>query len=1630
MPPIKSGFAPKCRILTSNETQGSFETWKETLLFNLTLEGTFEFLLDDGYKWKTVSENNRGLEADVGENAKTAKQKAAILSMLLGTIAGYAPVISRQYITQEALSLSDIWHRLRIFYGFRKSGALILDLSTFHIDEGESYEALWERLHAFTMDNLLHPADGLRHLNDDKPKREEMTPTLLNTTVVLWLRAIHPSLPALVKQRYSTELRSKTVATLREDISESLDALLAELSGESAANIARAAVFNSYHKRSPGQSTYRQKTTRFCPLCDANNRTNDHFLSECSYLPEADKRFMSFRARTRAVGVNDNDDDYEVKESLPDSNMRQVTGKSIANDGKKLPVTTVIPAVRKVTVKSSPYLFVQYRNHNTKLIIDSGAEANMMKLSYAKHIGANIIKASTGATLGDGVTDMDVVGEVHLIFKLDNIDLYFDGLVSIDLSDDVLAGVPFMVTNDVYARPAKGVVYFGDREFKCNMTNKATKAEIVRIQRQTVLLPGDHISLPVPPSFAEEEVVAIEPRIDAPSFSNVKYQNCWLQPQVVKPEGGQISICNDTHTPVMIGRHEQVATLRPVTMYQEKPTNYTEIQSPQIKPQATLDYLDVSIDPDGILNEKQRQQFGDLHYKFRDVFDSRSLGLYNGSSGPLEVVINMGPTLPPQRKGRMPMYSRSLMEEQQRICDELEGTVLLKPEEVGVVCEYINPSFLIMKKSGKKRLVTAFGEVGQYSKPQPALMPDTNSVLRQIGNYDWIVTSDLSGAYWQLPLSKESMRYCGVVTPYKGVRVYGRSAMGMPGSETALEEILCRILGDQLTEGGVTKLADDIYCGGSTPEEAMREWERVLQSLNDNGLRLSASKTTICPKSVSILGWVWETGTISASPHRISTLATVDPPQTVRKMRSYVGSFKFLSRVMKSYSEVLHPLEEVIAGRNSSEKITWTDNLVAAYRRSQDHLKSSKTLTMPRRDDQLQIVTDASNTGLGAAMFVLRGGEPKIAGFFSSRYKKHQMTWMPCETEALSISAAVTHFAPFIVQSSSQTMVLTDSLPCVQAFKKLRKGEFSSSSRVSTFLSCLCRFNVQLCHLKGSENTYADFASRNAAECKDKRCQVCTFINNSMESVIRSCTVKEVLESTVPVPYNTRSGWLKLQLSDDSLRRACAHMKQGTKPSRKCSGIKDVKRYLQTAKVANDGLLVVPEYIPSVGRVERIVVPEVYLHGLLECLHLKLNHPSKSQLKKVFVRAFYALNLDSALEVTARCCHTCVSLSDMPNRFLQQSSTTSPTAIGSNFSADVIRRSGQFILVIREYISSYTSAKLIWNEKASSIRTALLILTGDLIPSTGMSVTVKVDPASACRSLISDPELKRNGVGLELGHPKNKNKNPVAERAIRELHSEINKVVGDSPTITEKILTKSVQNLNCRLRGEGVSAREIWTKRDQYNGGQIPIDDLLLMKAKVVNKEKSHVPSSTFKARGKRSFMIVPLKRGDLVYINSDRDKTHARDRYIVIEVRGATCDVQKFTGLQLRARIYTINRADVTTVQPWRFDINDHADDVSEDSDDKDDYPEATAAGDYVNGESQEENHDQPQEDTNKEDHDQSQEDEEDTNDDEDPVDGDVSDSDSDGSQDEVTEVTTRSGRQVRLPKHLNDYTLCGNWK
>ena len=273
-----------------------------------------------------------------------------------------------------------------------------------------------------------------------------------------------------------------------------------------------------------------------------------------------------------------------------------------------------------------------------------------------------------------------------------------------------------------------------------------------------------------------------------------------------------------------------------------------EVAQAAVKPTISRHSATVTVDPDEILPTKHRDQMHKLLTEFDSVFDRNYKG-YNGAVGPFEAQVNMGPTKPPQRKGRLPHCARNKLVELQEKFDELEKAgVFVRPEDVNIAVEYVNPSFLIAKPNGGHRLVTAFPDVGRYSKPQPSLIPDVDSTLRHIAQWKYICITDLSSAFYQIPLDQNSVKYCGVVTPFKGTRVYARCAMGMPGSESALEELMCRVLGDLLQAGIVTKLADDLYCGGNSPDELVTNWKRVLQDLQQSQLCLSPSKTTTAPR--------------------------------------------------------------------------------------------------------------------------------------------------------------------------------------------------------------------------------------------------------------------------------------------------------------------------------------------------------------------------------------------------------------------------------------------------------------------------------------------------------------------------------------------------------------------------------------------------------------------------------------------------------------------------------------------------------------------------------------------------------------------------------------------------------------
>ena len=1481
--------APKQWALPSDATVNQFEAWKNNLIFTLSLDKVNTNFLKDDSTWRkqTKSTTNRGFTDDAepvpADQRLTGAQKASALNLMLGQIANYAP-INRSTIVKNSTSLKDVWKAIRQHLGFQANGARVLDLADMGLKPGERPEELYQRLLAFMDDNLMKTDGGVKHLNEDITEDEEVTPSLENYIVVQWLKILHKDLPKLIKQRYGTELRTNSIASIKGEISGALDSLLEEISTNQDSKVLRSVIFNNRSQSNRSQSksrTSERVVNKECPLCQQAGRpSTNHYLTECRHLPERDRKFIT---RSRCTTVDPEEEEQsENDDQHSEHELRRLSVNENSHD--------VLPIARRVPVVESPCMTCFFKHHSIRVTVDSGATGNYIRLDVVKRMNVNVRKNTQKSHQADGKSSLAVVGEVTITLSYKGHDLILEALVAPDLEDEVLGGSPFMKNNDVWVRPGKQIIGIGESIYYYNTksTNQTStrriQAEVMKSPSAVTVWPGDYLQLEVPAQFSDEEI-SVEPRNDCKLNSTRQPTEMWPNPQLITCAENTIRIPNLTSEPKTISKGDHFCQIvRTVSIEPQEQCTVVSKAHPTIKDDHSA-YLEVVIDPDNITPPEYKEKLQNICESYKHVFSPKLKG-YNGRDGAVKAVVNMGPVMPPQRKGRLPMYNKDKLDLLQDKFDELEAlNVIGKPEDVNVKVEYLNSSMLIKKPRGGFRLVTDFGDVAKYAKPQPSLLPNMDSTLRSLAQWKYIICTDLSKAYHQIPLDKDSRKYCGISTPFKGTRVYLTAAMGMPGSETALEEIVCRVFGSLIYDNQAAKIADNLFCGGNTLDELCTNWEQLVKAASRNDLSLSPAQTIINPKSTTVLGWLWSEGKLSATPHTLCTLQTCKTPETVKQLKSFIGAYKILSRVIPECAKVISPLDTIAAGRQSSEKIIWNDQNMKCFTNAQQHLEKATTITMARKSDKLWIVLDAAtrSPGIGATLYLGDNNKDfKIGGFFSAKLKSNQIDWLPCEREALGIGASVKHFQPYIIQSEHQTTVLTDNKPCVQAYAKAQKGEFSASPRVATFLSNCHRFQVAVQHIAGAQNLLSDHQSRNPSNCEDSSCQICRFIVEIEESVVRAISVEDVISGKIKSPFTTRTTWKSTQQECPDLRRTHAHLTQGTRPSKKQTSIRDVKRYLQKVVVANDGLLIVRNDEVTSTVKERIVVPRSVINGLLASLHLKLDHPTNHQLKQVARRYFYALDIEAVIDQVTSTCHTCSALSQLTHMREKQSTSDPPDGVCIRFAADVIRRERQFILLLRDVVTSYTWSLMVENEQGASLREGLMRLCIPVRPIDGPKAVIRVDPAPGFRAIQEDKLLAENNITLDIGRVKNVNKNPVAERGVEELELELRKQDPSGGPVSDLTLATATARLNARIRSRGLSAREMLFQRDQFTNGQIPLVDMDLITDQHQSKVRNHPHSEKSKAPNRGERPNADIKVGDLIYIHHDANKLKSRDRYIV----------------------------------------------------------------------------------------------------------------------------------------------------
>lgn len=161
---MTSNRAPKQWSLTIT----SFEAWRQNLQYILSLDANFAPFLADDASWQKKSQGPMRGFTDDGEDIpasrrRTAQQKCTHLDLMLGQIANYCPVISRNTIVKTSTSIQSIWQNIRMHFGFQLTGAHFIDFNNIKLEHNDRPEDLFRRLMSFVEDNLLIANSNITH---------------------------------------------------------------------------------------------------------------------------------------------------------------------------------------------------------------------------------------------------------------------------------------------------------------------------------------------------------------------------------------------------------------------------------------------------------------------------------------------------------------------------------------------------------------------------------------------------------------------------------------------------------------------------------------------------------------------------------------------------------------------------------------------------------------------------------------------------------------------------------------------------------------------------------------------------------------------------------------------------------------------------------------------------------------------------------------------------------------------------------------------------------------------------------------------------------------------------------------------------------------------------------------------------------------------------------------------------------------------------------------------------------------------------------------------------------------------------------------------------------------------------
>lgn len=386
---------------------------------------------------------------------------------------------------------------------------------------------------------------------------------------------------------------------------------------------------------------------------------------------------------------------------------------------------------------------------------------------------------------------------------------------------------------------------------------------------------------------------------------------------------------------------------------------------------------------------------------------------------------------------------------------------------------WASPLHVVPKKDGNIRPCGDYRRLNAITKPDRYPVPRLHDFTYILANKKIFTKLDINRAYNCIPVAENDIEKTAVITPF-GLFEFMRMPFGLRNAAQTFQRFMHHTVLQGLDF--LFNYVDDVIIASENETQHKQHLERVFERFNEFGITINFSKCSLGKQKLELLGYEVSVEGIRPLEDKVEAILNYPKPETTEELRRFLGMLNFYRASIPHSADHQTELNKYLGNskRKDKTKINWTEVAERNFEQCKDDLKNAVLLSYPTTGSPLALMTDASDTCVGAVLQQNIDNKWKPLGYYSKKLTEAQMKYSTYDRELLGIYLAIIHFRNMV--EGQELIIFTDHKPLSFAFDKI--GTNRETSRRARQIMFISEFSTDIRHISGNDNIVADTLSR------------------------------------------------------------------------------------------------------------------------------------------------------------------------------------------------------------------------------------------------------------------------------------------------------------------------------------------------------------------------------------------------------------------------------------------------------------------------------------------------------------------------------------------------------------------------